>query len=87
VDVDLSASSEVRIDVTAVMKEVLEEGLDVDGFILTVDPRDGAGIASDDLSAFSGLSGSTLEMTYRKSPPAPGQRGARTRVQGSRSTG
>ena len=87
VEVDLSSSSEVRIDVTAVMKEVLEEGMQVDGFILTVDPREGAGIAAGDVSAFSGLSDATLEMTYRKSPPVPGQRGTRAKAQGSRSTG
>jgi hypothetical protein len=87
VEADLSSSSEVRIDVTGLMKELLESGLEADGFILTVDPRDGAGIASDDLSAFSGLSGATLEMTYRKSPPAPGQRGARAKTAGSRSAG
>lgn len=85
--VDLSSASQVRIDVTAVMKEVLEEGMEADGFILTVDPRDGVGIASGDVSSFSGLTGATLEMTYRRSPPVPGQRGARAKAVGSRSAG
>jgi hypothetical protein len=87
VEVDLSSSSEVRIDVTGLMKELLEAGLEADGFILTVDPREGLGIASGDVSSFSGLSGATLEMTYRKSPPAPGQRGARAKPRGTRSAG
>jgi hypothetical protein len=87
VEADLSSSSEVRIDVTSLMKEVLEAGLETDGFILTVDPREGMGIASGDMSSFSGLSSAMLEMTYRKSPPVLGQRGARAKARGERSAG
>jgi hypothetical protein len=78
-DEELFASAELdfarggataTFDVTAILKEVLESGMTADGFLLTVDPADGTGIASGDLTRFGTLSTATLDVQYRKVPGA-----------------
>jgi hypothetical protein len=78
-DEELFASAELdfarggataSFDVTAILKEVLESGMAADGFLLTVDPADGTGIASDDLTRFGTLSTATLDVQYRRVPAA-----------------
>ncbi|MBZ0268775.1 hypothetical protein K8I85_11505, partial [bacterium] len=55
-----------------ILKEWLEAGADFDGFILTVQRRDGGeGIRTEDLARLQGLGGALLEVNYRKVPAAP----------------
>ena len=78
-DEELFASAELdfarggataSFDVTAILKEVLESGMTADGFLLTVDPADGTGIASGDLTRFGTLAAATLDVQYRRVPAA-----------------
>jgi hypothetical protein len=65
VDFDLGAQS-VAIDVTRLIKEVLEGNTFSDGFLLTVPPAVGAGFSTADASRFGELAGARLDITYRK---------------------
>ncbi|MGQ0723231.1 MAG: hypothetical protein ACT4PE_16910 [Candidatus Eiseniibacteriota bacterium] len=77
-EVDLrSPSVELRFDLTTVFKEMVEEGMVTDGFMLTVDPGEGAGIAAADVARFASLAAGTFEVTYVAMAPPPGRRGAR----------
>jgi hypothetical protein len=76
--VDLkNPSAELRFDLTTVFKEMLEEEMATDGFILTVDPAEGMGIAAVDVSRFASLTAGTFEVTYVAMAPPPGKRGAK----------
>jgi hypothetical protein len=57
-------------DVTAIVKEVLESGMTADGFLLTADPVEGAGIPLADAARFGTLSSATLDVTYHRVPAA-----------------
>ncbi|MFN8178133.1 MAG: hypothetical protein U0167_09395 [bacterium] len=66
--VDLrTGPTEVVLDVTGLVKEVVERRMPGDGFILSVDPRSGVGLPVADLPRFVGLGAATLQVTYRKS--------------------
>jgi hypothetical protein len=67
-------ASEVTFDVTGVMKEILESGMEAHGFILTVAPSDGVGLRLEDLPRLAGLANAELELKYRKIPPRPDRR-------------
>ncbi|MBZ0267738.1 hypothetical protein K8I85_06250 [bacterium] len=72
VAVDLSRGTRKAVfDVTPILKEWIEADQEFDGFILTVQRRDGEGIGSDDLARFQALSSASLVVNYRKVPPAP----------------
>ena len=60
-----------HLDVTSLVKEIVESGFVVDGFILTVAPRDGEGIRTEDLSRLEGLTGATFDLMYRAVPTIP----------------
>ncbi|HMB68322.1 MAG TPA: hypothetical protein VKU85_03390, partial [bacterium] len=73
-DEELFATAEVNygsgtatavFDVTAILKETLEHGMFADGYLLTVDPKDGAGLSVADLTRFGTLAGATLDVKYR----------------------
>jgi hypothetical protein len=69
-DVDLSRGPASAVfDVTTILKEVLESGMTADGFLLTVDPVDGAGIPVTDLTRFGALATATFDVHYRPLPP------------------
>jgi len=83
-DEELFASAELDLagggatatfDVTAILKEVVEEGLTADGFLLTVDPVAGTGISVADLTRFGTLTGATFDVSYRNVPAALLSRG------------
>jgi hypothetical protein len=58
-------------DLTTPLKEVIEAGMDADGFILTLSPTDGRGIPADALSRFADLDEATVTIRYKRIPPAP----------------
>jgi hypothetical protein len=66
--------SEVAFDVTGIMKEILESGMEAHGFLLTVAPADGIGLRVDDLPRFAGLANAGLELKYRQARPLPAHR-------------
>jgi hypothetical protein len=72
---DLRAdASEVAFDVTGLMKEIVEAGMEAHGFILTLAPADGVGIRVEDLSRLGSLADAALEIEYRRVPPRPSRR-------------
>jgi len=72
VALDLSRAGKASFDVTPILKEWLEHGVEYDGFILTVQPREGGeGIRGQDLGRLQGLHGASLVVDYRKVPPPP----------------
>jgi hypothetical protein len=72
VAVDLSRAGKASFDVTPILKEWLEHGVEYDGFILSVQPREGGeGIRGQDLGRLQGLHGASLVVDYRKVPPPP----------------
>jgi hypothetical protein len=70
VEVDLRGNSAV-FDLTPLVKEVVEEGRESHGFLLTRDPDDGIGIPIEDLDRFQGLSGATITVSYVRVGPRP----------------
>jgi hypothetical protein len=69
-DVDLSTGAGAAVfDVTSMLKEVLEAEMTADGFLITVDPVDGAGIPVTDLVRFGTLATATFDVRYRNVPP------------------
>ena len=65
-EVDLSkGSATFGIDLTGLMKEILEDGRAANGFIVTVPSYAGEGIASSDLDWLAGFSSATLDLSYR----------------------
>lgn len=61
----------VAVDITRAMKEILENGEQWNGIIMTTDPREGIGIDSDDVARFSNLANATIDVSWRKVPPKP----------------
>jgi hypothetical protein len=61
----------VSFDLTAVLKEIVEEGAFADGFIVTIDPEEGEGIRAQDLPRLGALGTANLEIKYRQVPPRP----------------
>ncbi len=59
------------IDLTALVKEVVEDGFEADGLLVTLDPNFGAGIREADLGLFASLSAGRLEISSRIAPPIP----------------
>ena len=72
VEVDLARDRRgVTFDLTAVLKEIVEEGIFADGFIVTVDPEEGEGIRALDLARLGALATAELTIKYRQVPPRP----------------
>ncbi|MBZ0267035.1 hypothetical protein K8I85_02665 [bacterium] len=72
VALDLSRAGKAHFDVTPILKEWLEHGAEYDGFILTVQAREGGeGIRGEDLGRLQGLQAASLVVDYRKVPPPP----------------
>lgn len=65
-ELDLNrGATDLVFDMTRVVKEIVEEGVFADGFILTVDPGEGVGLPADDVTRFEDLSSASLDVTYR----------------------
>jgi hypothetical protein len=65
--VDLNSGNPVLIlDVTAILKELVEERMEADGLILTVPPHQGIGIPNADRARVQGITTATLEVKYRR---------------------
>lgn len=78
--VDLSREGgKVVLDVTAILKEWLEGGAEFDGFLLSVQPREGGeGIRGEDVARFQSLGSGSLIVDYRNAaapPPMARRRG------------
>jgi hypothetical protein len=70
VELDLREGAQpVSIDLTAVFKEIVEEAMYADGFIVTVDPQDGAGFRVQDLPRMMALASARLDVKYRTVRP------------------
>lgn len=65
VEADLGRNDALTFDVTHLIKEIVEEGVFADGFILTVHPGDGIGYSEEDAARFQGISGATLDVRSR----------------------
>ncbi|MBZ0267922.1 hypothetical protein K8I85_07190 [bacterium] len=71
--VDLSrAEGKAAFDVTPILKEWLEHDAAYEGFILTVQPREGGeGIRAEDVNRLQGLVNASLVLDSRRVPPPP----------------
>lgn len=58
----------LAFDVTLLVKEIVEHDGESLGFLLTVDPEEGVGLPSEDLTRFEGFSSATIEVHYRHMP-------------------
>ncbi len=70
-ELNLGAPGPVSIDVTSLVKEIVEDGYTCYGFILTADRSVGVGISSEDLSRFENLGAAEMDISYRTTPPLP----------------
>ncbi|MGQ0723378.1 MAG: DNRLRE domain-containing protein [Candidatus Eiseniibacteriota bacterium] len=84
-EVDLSRTGAVALDMTLLMKEALEGGVNSNGFVLTAAAADSAattdarGIQSADVSRLANLGTATVEIKYRRTPPPKEVRDRRPR--------
>jgi hypothetical protein len=76
-DVDLAqGATEIFFDVTPTIREIVQSGRSLHGFLLSVRPEEGVGLAVGDATRFSGLPQGSLELSYRKvRPPRSGWSG------------
>jgi hypothetical protein len=70
IDVGRGAGS-AAIDLTPLVKEILEDGFVADGLIITLDPNEGEAIRSADLPRFASLGSGRLEVSSRSVPLIP----------------
>ncbi|MGQ0720091.1 MAG: DNRLRE domain-containing protein [Candidatus Eiseniibacteriota bacterium] len=74
-EVDLGRTGAVALDMTLLMKEALEGGVNSNGFVLTAAAADSAattdarGIQTTDVSRLANLGTATVEIKYRRTPP------------------
>jgi hypothetical protein len=74
--VDLaSGATTASLDVTMLVKEIVEAGMTADGFILSVVPHEGEGIRVEDLPRLAALAGASLAVSYVKVPAIDRRRG------------
>ncbi|MGQ0721176.1 MAG: DNRLRE domain-containing protein [Candidatus Eiseniibacteriota bacterium] len=71
-EVDLAQTGTVSIDVTSIMKEVLQSRMPAYGFIVTTDPATRtAGLSTAELSRLESFASASVEVHYRTTPPRP----------------
>jgi hypothetical protein len=71
-EVDLGRTGPVSLDVTLLVKEMLEAGVATTGFVLTTAAPEVPGLQSADLSRLANLASGTVEIRYRRTPPRRG---------------
>lgn len=67
--VDLSRAGSVVVDLTPLVKEIVEWDRPAHGFVVTVDPAAGDGLASVEASRLAGIADGTVEIRWRKTTP------------------
>ena len=70
-EIDLREAGPLVIDVTTVVKEIVEGGLRVHGFVLAADGAEESGLTQTDVSRLGGLSSAMIDVVWRRVPPAP----------------
>ncbi len=70
-EVNLAEPGPVVIDVTTVVKEIVEGGFEAYGFVLAADGAEESGLTQADVSRLGGLSSGTIDVTWRRVPAAP----------------
>jgi hypothetical protein len=68
-EVDLGRGGSVSLDMTYLVKEILESGAASLGFVLTAHATEAMGLQAADLSRFANLGSATVEIKYRRVPP------------------
>jgi hypothetical protein len=69
-EIDLSGGARAaELDLTSLVKEIVEAGKVVDGFILTVDQAYGRGLSVQDLARFQGIRTGVAAIEFRTLPP------------------
>ena len=62
----------MAIDVTSILKEVMQSRMPAYGFIVTTDPvMRSAGLSASEASRLESLASASLEVHYRTTPPRP----------------
>jgi hypothetical protein len=62
-------AGQVSVDVTSILKEIVEDGYTCHGFLLTVDRSEGIGFSEADLARVANLGNARLDVSYRAVPP------------------
>jgi hypothetical protein len=70
-EIDLRRAGPVVIDLTTLVKEVVEEGQPYYGFVITAGPGEGDGLSEAETARFAGLSSATMDVTWRRTPEPP----------------
>jgi hypothetical protein len=74
-EVDLAQTGTVSIDVTSIMKEVLQSRMPAYGFIVTTDPATRTtGLSTAEVGRLQSFASASLEVHYRTTPPRPRER-------------
>jgi hypothetical protein len=68
-EVNLDRSGPVSLDITLLVKEILESGSTSFGFVLTTQATEATGLQMTDLSRFANLGSATVEIKCRRTPP------------------
>lgn len=70
-ELDVGRQGTVSVDVTSIVKEVLQARMTAYGFILTTDPAQSTALSAPDLTRLQSLGSATVEVTYRNTPRRP----------------
>lgn len=70
-EIDLRGAGPVVIDLTTLVKEIVEEGQPYYGFVLTAGPGEADGLSEAEAARFAGLSSATMDVTWRRTPGRP----------------
>jgi hypothetical protein len=71
-EVDLSQSGPVAVDVTSILKEVVQSRMPAHGFIVTTDPvTRTTGLSAAEAGRLQSFASASLEVHYRTTPPRP----------------
>jgi hypothetical protein len=68
-EVSRTSEGEIVVDISILVKEIIEHGAPNRGFILIRDPDEGLGLPASDLSGLGSLAGATVQIEWRGRPP------------------